>query len=187
MSTFHLSLKRRVIGVTDRLHAEGKCGVNVLLLVIQKQDLGGGQAETFGRGGVNRGLRLTQQQLVGPDRVVKLANPIELVTDTCGHGIADIGQDARAYTRPVQVLHPGDHGLIHLGPQLDIQGRQLGAGCAIERRPRRPRNLFPVALAVQGTAIVLVTGLPVGAIECLRRKTARGLHFPPDNGVWRSA
>ena len=103
--------------------------------------------------------------------------------DACGHGVADVGEDAGADAGALEGLCPVDHGEVELAPEIGVgvdEGIDLGRG---EVEAGVESDLVPVGEGGEIAAVVGVTVGPVGGVELLLIETGNGTNASPCCGV----
>jgi hypothetical protein len=177
----------RVRGVLDGCHAGGAgCG-DVLLAVVDEEDIGGREAESFGGVGVDGRIGLGDAEAVREGVVREAFEPGKAGADAGFHCVAEVGEDSGGDLGAVELLGPADHGEIGLSPELGVgldEGVELGRG---ERVMEVPGDVLPVGDAGERTAIVVVAVLPVDALEGLFLDAEDADHLPAGGWIGRSA
>ncbi len=103
--------------------------------------------------------------------------------DTCGHGIANVGEDAGADASVLEGLRPVDHGEIELAPEIgvgvdegvDLVRGELEAGVAAD--------VGPVGEGGEVATVVGVAVSPVAGVKLLLVEVGDGAHVSPCDGV----
>ncbi len=182
----HVTKKRVVIEVLNRLHAGRVCGANVFLAVVQKQYVGSVHPKTLGGVRVDRRVGLGGQQPMRERVMGEIVQPGATAQDAGLHGVAQIGKNAGPYAGRLQARGPVDHGLVWLRPQGRVRVDQLARLLGGKLPAKVLGDMVPIRLPVQHAAVVVVPIAPVRVVEGRVGGVKDLLHLRPGGGVGRT-
>ena len=102
------------------------------------------------------------------------------------HLVAEVGEDAGAHAGLLELVRPGEHGRVDVGPEVVIGGDERGDLGGFEAETGVGGDGEPVLLPGVGAAVVGVARSPVGSVEGGLVEAGEGEHARPDGGRGRA-
>ena len=107
---FHPSFEGIMIAILNRMHAGMEGSLDILRFVIYEENVCRRSIEPLSGGFIDGFFGFGQAELIGPDAVIKAADPLELLQQALGHGIPDVGEDSGANAGALKPLCPIEQG-----------------------------------------------------------------------------
>jgi hypothetical protein len=182
----HVVLEGGVVVVFDGLHAGGECGVDVLGLVVDEEDVFRWGLQALGGVAVDCGFGFGDVEGVGPGVVVEGFDPGVAGAESGLHGAGHVGEDAGADAGALEALDPVEHRWVEGGPHVRVgchEIAELGGG---DDDAGAVGDGVPEGVSVEVAAIVGVAVGPVLAVEGLFAEAGDGAHASPGGWVGRA-
>ena len=140
-------------------------GVDVLFTVIDEENVAGIFAKAFGGVVVDGQVGLSDAEPVREGVVVEAMQPVEAGKDAGFHTVANVGEDARFVSGTLELVSPGNHVVVRLGPECYISFVQACKREWIKGAVEVAGNSFPVSNCSKSAAVIRVAMAPVSCVE----------------------
>ncbi len=165
-----------MIGVLNGLQANRFGGLDIVVAVVEEEYARGLHAERGNGVPVDGGVGFGDAETVRKGEVVEAGEPGAVPEHAGFHGIAEVGEDARAHPGGLERGGPVDHGLVRLRPERGIGVDEGLPEFGREGMSQLAGNGAPVAVRVEGAAVIVVARTPVGGVK--------GVFFGPEQGLY---
>jgi len=121
--------------------------------------------------------------------MIEAMQPVEAGKNAGLHTIADVGEDTGLVSGTLELVSPGNHVVIGLGPECNISFVQACKREWIKGAVEVAGNSFPVSNCSKSAAVIRVAMAPVGCVkgcficlqECFQALPGMGIGWPAEN------